>query len=162
MSDDNDFVLTVFVRTNFDSMNEGKGQAHSGHAANAFVFEQYINSEGQAYAGHGKYVGMWMDSTKQGFGTQNNKKVENWNDLEAVYQFAKKNGYAANFVLDPSYPFEVSHEVFELLDPKFKVDAVHRKDSVICHRPEITGFYIFGRSSDKALQDVLRKFPRHP
>jgi hypothetical protein len=159
---DNDFVLTVFVRTNFDSMNEGKGQAHSGHTANAFVFEQFINKDGQAFIGVDDEVRQWMQSTKQGFGTQNNKKAEKWSDLDALYDFAKANGYAANFVLDPEYPFEVSYEVFELLDPKYKVGAVMRKDSVICHRPEITGFYIFGRSSDKALQDALRKFPRHP
>lgn len=159
---DNDFVLTVFVRTNLDSMGEGKGQAHSGHVANAFVFEQYINKSGQAFCDKREEVNEWMYSTTQGFGTQNNKKAEKWSDLEKLYQFAREHGYPANFVIDPSYPFEVSHEVFELLDPKYKEGAVVRKDSVICHRPEVTGFYIFGESTDILLLEALRKFPRHP
>jgi hypothetical protein len=159
---DNDFVLTVFVRTNFDSMNEGKGQAHSGHVANAFVYEQYINKSGQAYVGKGNDVEKWMMSTGQGFGTQNNKKAEKWEDLESLYSFGIKFGYACNFVIDPSYPFEVSHEVFELLDAQYKEGAIRRKDSVICHRPAVTGFYIFGKSTDTDLAEALSKFRRHP
>lgn len=163
--DENDYCLYVIVRTNLESMNPGKAQAHSGHAANAFIFKYFIDNPTDSDRDHDtrEAVRQWMQQTDQGFGTQFNLKAANWvADIHMLDTWAWDNGYAHGMVTDPTYPFEVNEEVFHLLDhSKVEVHS-QRNGKYICYRPENTAFYIFGQRSDRKLSDALRTFKRHP
>lgn len=164
MSDDNDLCLYVFVNTTLESMNPGKAQAHAGHAANAFVYKWFIKNEDNDPENFDIKVNVarWMSSTKQGFGTQINLKCDDWTDLNDVEKFADEYGYPHEFVVDPTYPFEVTNELFDFLQPHYKKDAIQKRGKWVCFRKEETAFYIFGQRSDKKLANALKRFPLHP
>jgi hypothetical protein len=153
-------ALYIIVRTDMPSMTIGKAMAHSGHAANAFVFENYINpfinDQPVNYA-----VTQWISETKQGFGTQINLKA-NWDDAQTTLTAVQSAGLICNYVTDPTYPYEVNSEIFKLLD-----NSLHVNDPVklangnyMCFRREITAIYFFGMKSQ--LQPFLKDFPLHP
>jgi peptidyl-tRNA hydrolase len=156
---ENDYVLYVIVRTNLDSMNPGKAQAHSGHAACAFMYRQYNPHAKEIIQGFSE----WVKSTPQGFGTQFNLKANDWfMDIINLELFANEHGYPFDRIIDPTYPFEVSEEVLHLLSPEFKENAVKKGNKYLCFREEETAAYIFGRKSDLKLQQALKPFKRHP
>lgn len=150
-------VLYIFVRTEMPSMTPGKAQAHSGHAANAFVFENFIKTKS-----NNALVKAWIhNETAQGFGTQINLKGS-WDQITDAVTQAISRGVIANFVTDPTYPYEVDAEVFELLS-----DGIHSADPVfkdngrvVCFRAEQTAAYIFGDKEE--LESIVGKFPLHP
>jgi hypothetical protein len=157
----NDWTLFVFVRTCLESMNAGKAQAHSGHASNAFVY-RYLIEKGSNSMKHGPAVSRWMASTNDGFGTQMNLKADDWKDIHTLHHFGIQAGYACGMVEDPTYPFEVTKEVFSLMKDEYKKDAVLKGDRYVCFRPEDTAFFIFGRRSDPVLASQIKKFKLHP
>jgi hypothetical protein len=140
-------------------MTPGKAQAHSGHAANAFIFEQWINkSDSQK---NNAIISEWMRQTSQGFGTQINLKAP-WNEVEYLVALCKSQDIAANLVVDPTYPYEVDLEIFALLPKELHtVDPVFKENGrVICCRQAATAAYIFG---DKAeLETIVGKYLLHP
>ena len=158
---DNDYpALYVFVRTDMPSMNPGKAQAHSGHAANAFVHENVVRPL-MASIPLSMDVLYWMKSTPQGFGTQINLKGD-WNDIVATVASAKLAGFCTDLVVDPTYPYFVDSEIVELLDP-----AIHTQGPIklengkfLCFRSEATAAYIFGYKS--ALEPIVGGFGLHP
>jgi peptidyl-tRNA hydrolase len=153
-------VLYVIVRTDMQSMTPGKAQAHSGHAANAFVHKHLVKriQKGQEL---GAAVVEWMKSTDQGFGTQINLKAS-WADAVDAHTRAKQLGVMTEMVLDPTYPYIVDSEVAALIDPKHhSVDPiVIDNGKVVCHRAEYTAIYFFGMKSD--LKQFVGEFPLHP
>lgn len=160
MITENDFCLYVFVRTVLDSMNSGKAQAHSGHASNAFVFKYFIDA---ASLDHKEDVKTWMMSTPQGFGTQINLRADNWEQMcTELTSFALENDYAFGNVIDPTYPFEVTPEVYALMRDDYTDGAIPKKGKYLCFREEETAFYIFGQRSDRKLSNALKGYKLHP
>lgn len=153
-------VLYVFVRTDMPSMTSGKAQAHSGHAANAFVHKHVIKRMQKDQILSNAVI-EWMKSTDQGFGTQINLKG-NWDEVLAAHADAKRDGHITEMVLDPTYPYIVDSEVAGLIDPKHhSVDPVQLPDGrVVCHRAEYTAIYFFGMKED--IKQYVGKFPLHP
>jgi hypothetical protein len=142
-------------------MNPGKAQAHSGHAANAFIFKHYISNDYDENLR--SLVDLWMKSTPQGFGTQFNLKADEWGDVEDAFHVLIHLGYAAEIITDPTYPYMVTDEVFDLLPSEYTQGAIKAGDAGwICFREEQTAFYVFGKRSDPVLQEQLAKFYRHP
>lgn len=154
---DNDWCLYVIVRTNLESMNPGKAQAHSGHAANAFVFNHLLEGEDETVR---EAINEWMGD--RGFGTQFNLKAADWDDVYVLEEWADSNDYPNAMIVDPTYPFEVTEEIFNLLDRDQVEVHAKRNGKYICYREEYTAYYIFGRRSDRKLSEALKPFKRHP
>jgi len=153
-------VLYVFVRTDLPSMNPGKAQAHSGHAANAFINENAIK---HLRAGNGirPIVAEWMMATPFGFGTQINLKGD-WVDVvETVAAWCEQGG-KGELIADPIYPYIVDSEIATFIDSKVHTaDPVDLGDGrVLCHRHELTAAYLFGYKED--LEPFVSKYPLHP
>jgi len=158
-----DPVLYVCVRP-LKSMNNGKAQAHSGHASCAFLFKAM--TEHKSHNSPGK----WISSTSQGFGTQVNLKApsdEAW--LEFVKEQEEKESarYMFDVIIDPTYPYIVSDEMKDLIDPdKHSLPPRFnpKKNEWMCFRPAPTAFYIFDNCMDTTVKDLLKKnnFILHP
>lgn len=148
-------ILYVFVRSELQSMTPGKAQAHSGHAANAFVFHHYIRQQEPDPA-----VGAWLNNN-QGFGTQINL-IGTWDQVTNAVKQAKYFGFAADIVRDPSYPYRVTREIYNLLPINIHTADPVIKDSeqVTCFRYEETAAYIFGNKNE--LESILCHFQLHP
>jgi Peptidyl-tRNA hydrolase PTH2 len=153
-------VLYVFVRTDMPSMNSGKAQAHSGHAANAFVHENVISKLINKQP-LGKLIEDWTNCTPQGFGTQINLQGA-WKDVLEALNIAKSQGLIANMVNDPTYPYVVNSEVVGLIDPTVHtmIPADLGNGMFLCHRSEMTAVYIFGLKQN--LEPIVGKFPLAP
>ncbi len=153
-------VLYVFVRTSLNSMNSGKAQAHSGHAANAFMYEHAVNPLATCKPVD-KVVQQWMGSTRHGFGTQINLLAP-WDEVVDLVARTQSMGLAAGVIEDPTYPYEVDSEIVPLIWVNWHtmppIDKGNGKS--ICFRPECTAAYVFGMKSE--LQDQLGHYPLHP
>lgn len=153
-------ILYVFVRTDMPSMTPGKAQAHSGHAANAFVHKHVVKKL-QKNKLLDPDVLKWTEATEQGFGTQINLKG-NWADVCKAHEAALAAGVITDVVLDPTYPYIVDAEMVELIKP-----AMHAIEPIaldngkfVCHRPENTAIYFFGMKDQ--LKPFVGDFPLHP
>lgn len=162
-------ALCVFVNTKLKSMNMGKAMAQSSHVANAFVAYAIIDhglldDEPVIFHDLQQAAIDWYRSTPQGFGTQLNYEPKDFlNDLYTIEDAANTNDWMFGTVTDPTYPFEVDAEVFELLD-KSKIVSSHKKSdgSYFCTRSEITGFYVFGDRDDPEFKSFMRQWKLHP
>ena len=131
-------VLYVFVRNDLDSMNPGKAEAHSGHAASAFAKWWYTGKHNSEYTELGR---LWHDTTKQGFGTQINLDA-NYEQMKYVIDLAKRVGFVAEMVHDPEYPI---------------------KDGEVTHvLPMDTAAYVFGVKNDPGFNGFLQCFELKP
>jgi hypothetical protein len=150
-------------------MTPGKAQAHSGHAANAFIKRNYIDvlkdvrkPANLADPTIFNAIEEWMNATPQGFGTQINLKGA-WDDvIYAVNETDDDNKVVSELITDPTYPYIVDSEVVNLIDP-----AAHSIPPVLlsngmylCHRQEVTAAYIFGRKEDAT--KYVEGFSLHP
>lgn len=148
----NEYILYIIMRNDLPSMNVGKAMAQASHASNAFIKE------------YGKHAAakQWADSTKQGFGTvivlTGNKK-----QLDDVFEMASlPDDVFVNQVIDPSYPYIVSNEIAELINPQHHtVPPINRNDNtVVLHRKELTCIYVFG--TKEACKPLIGHLPLHP
>lgn len=158
---DNIPILYVFVRTDMMSMTPGKAQAHSGHAANAFINQHYIKRLNKG-DGIQPMVLDWMAATPFGFGTQINLKAE-WDDvLELVRTIDKSTVGVAEIIVDPTYPYIVDEEIVHLIDAdRHTVEPIDiGNGKFACHRREATAAYVFGYKED--LKQYLSEFSLHP
>lgn len=150
-------------------MNFGKAMAQSSHCANAFVADQIYNvglleQPDGCYTTSERAAIDWYYSTNQGFGTQSNLKASHfYSDMKDLELWAKENGYLFGEVIDPTYPYEVTKEVFRLLKDSV-VNNVRIKDNgmVQLTREETTAFYVFGDRDDPIFKDHMRKWKLHP
>lgn len=162
MSNTNYPVLYVFVNTDLPSMNPGKAQAHSGHAANAFIHQHVIKPMRNGVTEVWSPVAEWMAATPFGFGTQINLKGT-WRDvINTAAQVEESKAGVAELVVDPTYPYIVDSEIVGLIDPR-----VHSAEPIdigngkfVCHRNETTAIYIFGYKED--LAPYVSQYPLHP
>ena len=153
--------LYVLVNTDLASMNPGKAQAHSGHAANAFV-EKAVIAPLLAGKTPDALVMTWRTATPQGFGTQINLKAPT-RDLSPLVDVAVKLGFAAELVFDPTYPYEVTREMFDLIPQETHTLApVFKGDTVICFRRQMTAAYVFGDKNNLLLNMITSRYPLHP
>ena len=157
-------VLYVAVRDDLNSMNDGKAEAHSGHASSAFSFNAMVkpfmnNKDPDDLVEH------WMTETDQGFGTQINLKM-NYKQIQTAVEVAKSLGFMAEMVTDPSYPYEVPKETAKLIPIELdsvdkngvKIPRIYKKDTVVLFRVEETAGYVFGDKDDPMLGAVMGKF----
>ena len=150
-------ALYVFVRTDLQSMAPGKAQAHSGHAANHFVYNHYINSKDVERKAD---IESWMKQAN-GFGTQINLKGA-WQEVMQSVDEADTDGFVTGIVIDPTYPYIVNSEIRHLIAPAtHTLQTVEMSDgNYICFRRDATAAYVFGYK--EALQPYLSRFPLHP
>lgn len=153
-------VLYVFVNTDLPSMNPGKAQAHSGHAANAFINKTVVQPL-RAGKGIDQNVNYWMAATPFGFGTQINLKGS-WDDVINTVATWCNTGGIGELVVDPTYPYIVDAELVKLI-----AEGNHSEEPIdlgngrwLCHRNETTAAYVFGYKED--LESYVSKYPLHP
>lgn len=154
-------ILYVFVRTDMPSMTPGKAQAHSGHAANAFVHKHVVERLKYNLTLDPKVV-KWMNSTEQGFGTQINLKGD-WDKVVSIHARVHKfSAIITGAVTDPTYPYIVDSEVLNLIgDDHHSVEPIKLDNNkVLCHRREFTAIYFFG--TKEQLKPFVGEFPLHP
>lgn len=155
-------VLYVFVRTDLPSMTPGKAQAHSGHAANAFINEHYIKQLNRG-VGISDAVLEWMAATPFGFGTQINLKAP-WDEVLGIVNDVNQDGdgITADVIVDPTYPYVVDEEIMPLIDrDRHTVDPIDIGNGrFACHRREATAAYVFGYKED--LEQLVGRYPLHP
>ena len=158
--EDNYPVLYVFVNTDLPSMNPGKAQAHSGHAANAFVHQNVVKVLRSSNSVR-PIVDEWMTATPFGFGTQINLKG-NWDDVVDTVAAWCESGGVGEIVIDPTYPYIVDSEIVKLIDPRNHSEdpVVLENGKFLCHRNEVTAAYVFGYKKD--LEQFVGKYPLHP
>ena len=158
--EDNYPVLYVFVNTDLPSMNPGKAQAHSGHAANAFINKTVVQTL-QSGKDVRPSVKEWMTATPFGFGTQINLKGE-WDEVVNTIAAWCETGGVGELVIDPTYPYIVDSEIVKLIDHgNHTADPVKLENGkFLCHRNEATAAYLFGYKDD--LESYVRQFPLHP
>ena len=153
--------LYVLVNTDLASMNPGKAQAHSGHAANAFVEKAIL---GPLLAGKtpDALAMAWRTTTPQGFGTQINLKAPEW-DLAGLVNVVTQLGFISELVFDPTYPYEVTREMYNLIPQDTHTEKpVFKGDTVICFRKQMTAVYVFGDKNDPLLSLITGRYPLHP
>ncbi len=94
-------ALYILMRTDMTSMNNGKSDAHAGHAASSFAYFYYTINRDK----HRDTPGMheWHQSTSQGFGTKLSMAVDAFS-MYKIVENATKLGFAAEVVHDPEYP----------------------------------------------------------
>lgn len=154
-------VLYVFVNTDLPSMNPGKAQAHSGHAANAFIHKTVVRSLMAGAVDVSPIVKEWMAATPFGFGTQINLKG-NWNEVVNTVANWCEAGGVGELVIDPTYPYIVDSEIVKLIDPKVHTQIPFDLENgkFVCHRNEVTAAYVFGYKDE--LAPFVGKYPLHP
>lgn len=149
----------LLVRTDLPSLGRGKAHAHAMHAGNQLTWREVY----QVFKS-GKDVDpdvlAWHESAN-GFGTTIALGDKNQLDLatvNAIVDAAKKLGFVADKVVDPTYPYLVDKEIVGLMDP-----AVHTMPPVpgpngtmVCFRKEVTTAYVFG--DKEPLKVLLRSF----
>lgn len=158
---DNIPILYVFVRSDMQSMTPGKAQAHSGHAANAFINQHYIKRLNKG-DGINPMVLNWMSATPFGFGTQINLKAD-WDDvLTLVKDIDRSTVGVAEIIVDPTYPYIIDAEIMPLIDAnRHTVDPIDiGNGKFACHRREATAAYVFGYKND--LKQYVGDYPLHP
>jgi hypothetical protein len=159
--EDNYPVLYVFVNTDLPSMNPGKAQAHSGHAANAFINKTVVQPLRSGNKPISQCVNEWMAATPFGFGTQINLKGK-WNEvINTVADWCEAGG-VGELVIDPTYPYIVDSEIVKLISPNVhsQIPFDLENGKFLCHRNEVTAAYVFGRKD--ILEPYVGKYTLHP
>lgn len=154
-----DYRLYVIVRTTLQSMNPGKAQAHSGHAACHFMNRVVMNKKHSLHK-----QGLEWASQADGFGTQINLKATSdaqiHSALEAV-AFSPEYIFTGSYVWDPTYPYWVDKEVYNLLPTSLHtLPAIEGENDMMCFRNDWTAGWFFGTKED--LQPILKDFKLHP
>lgn len=101
-----DSRLYILMRDDMASMNAGKAMAQAAHAANAFVhdMEEANRKDNSQLTQHTNHWRAWQAQTPQGFGTTITLAVSGQPELSDMISIAKKHGYPACIIHDPSYP----------------------------------------------------------
>ncbi len=100
-------ALYILMRTDMASMNNGKADAHSGHAASSFAYFYYMMNR-ELRGGSPEHrdtdaMDLWHQCTSQGFGTKLSMSVDEF-AMNKIVENAVKLGFAAEVVHDPEYP----------------------------------------------------------
>jgi peptidyl-tRNA hydrolase len=150
----NDYRLYILMRTDLQSMNAGKGMAQAAHASNQFV---HLNPKENS-------VKLWQRQTQWGFGTTIVLGATK-DQLTESFMIAKHcQGVLTGLVVDPTYPYIVSKEVFDLLPESVHTSTPVVKDdgSVFLCRKEVTCGYVFLSTDCPDKDRILGKLKLHP
>lgn len=159
-------VLYVIVRS-LPSMNPGKAEAHSGHAACHFMYHNRTDEEVMDWAheasGFGTQINL-SDTYQSENGLQPGLRTLTVYDIHKLVNDLRGAGFIAGIVVDPEYPFRVSKEVSPFIGgPEVDMVGVKRvqegPDYDTYVRPEITAFYVFGDKDSEKLQRMIGRFP---
>lgn len=158
-----DIYAYCLVRTDLPSLGAGKAIAHAMHAGNQLTWREIVEPLQRGKTPSQEVVD-WHKMAK-GFGTTIALGDKNQLDLatvQAVIAAAKKLGFVADVVVDPTYPYLVDYELAKLIDEK-----VHTMPPVsgppgfkVCFREEVTTAYLLGDKD--ALRVLLRSFGLYP
>jgi hypothetical protein len=149
-----DLIGYLLVRTDMPSLGPGKAYAHAMHAGNQMTWREVVEpiQKGKTPS---EDVVEWHKMAK-GFGTTIALGKDNQLPLvtvEAVIKAAKKLGFVADLVIDPTYPYYVDAELMPLIDKSVHtLEPVRVNGGFMCFRNEVTTAYVFG---DKAELGVL-------
>ena len=157
-----DIVCYLLLRTDLESMGRGKAYAHAMHAGNQLTHELLVKP-----LQTGEYVDpnviAWHE---QGGGFGTTLSVGGHDQitlarLEGIKRFADLCGYPAGIVRDNTYPYRVSHEMLELINPSYHTkDPVRSGPEWTCFRSEVTAGWILGSKS--ALEPLLARYSLTP
>jgi peptidyl-tRNA hydrolase len=146
-------VLYILMRTDLPSMNAGKAMAQASHASNAFV----KMAEGDPHPERASLTKAWAEETKQGFGTVLVLGC-NGEQMKRIVADARTNILIAGLVLDPTYPYRVSGEIANIIDPENVYDNTKEVTLV---RAEHTCGFVFG-DKDGLAGSVVAELRLHP
>lgn len=167
-------VLYILMRNDLPSMNPGKAMAQASHASNAFVHYMRVQKataspslvdtwQNDTPTPDPSLVDTWQNQTPQGFGTVLVLAV-NEDQMYAAVKVANAVGFYAGVVNDPTYPYRVSNEIVDFVDPTFHtLDPISSQDYTTMFRAEDTCAWVFvPDKSDPLAVAILGKFPLHP
>lgn len=151
------------VRTDLPSLGAGKAVAHAMHAGNQLTWREVVVPMREGKEVNPDVIA-WHEMAN-GFGTAIALGDKNQLDIvtiNAVVDAAKKLGFVADHVVDPTYPYLVDREIVKLLDP-----SIHTMPPVpgpnghmVCFRKEVSCAYVFGEK--EPLKVLLRSFGLYP
>ena len=151
------------VRTDLPSLGPGKAVAHAMHAGNQLTWREVVlpMKEGKPPSPE---VVAWHELAS-GFGTTialGDKNQIDISTLNQVVDAAKKLGFVADLVVDPTYPYLVDREVYNLIDPSVHtLPAVTAGNGMMCcFRMEVSCGYVLGDKS--SLRVLLKSFGLYP
>lgn len=158
-----DLYAYCLVRTDLPSLGAGKAIAHAMHAGNQMTWREVVMPMSKGDEPNSDV--MEWHRMAGGFGTTialGDKNQLDWNTITSVVEAAKKLGFVADLVVDPTYPYLVDREIVQFMD-----QSVHTMPPVpgpggtmVCFRKEVTTAYVFG---DKAkLTVLLSRFGLYP
>ena len=158
-----DLYAYTLVRTDLPSLGAGKAIAHAMHAGNQMTWREVVEPLQRGETPN-QDVMDWHEMA-DGFGTTialGDKGQLDLATVNKVVETAKKLGFVADVVVDPTYPYLVDKEIVPLMNPE-----VHTMPPVpgpagmmVCFRREVTTAYVFG---DKAeLGVLLGRFGLYP
>ena len=138
--------LTLYglLRNDLESMPVGgKACAQLMHAANHLTYHEVIKPLLADKAPNVEVLN-WSKEA-DAFGTTISLDVGGLATLERIVEVAKELGFAAGLVVDPSYPYLVSEEIFGLLpEVLHATPPVAKRGGYFVTRRETTCGYIFG------------------
>lgn len=148
-------VLYILMRTDLPSMNAGKGMAQASHASNAFVHR--MDHKGSPNEVVNACRAAWTQETKQGFGTVLVLSASLGHIRQIGLRSKEVKDALFEEILDPTYPYRVSGEVANIIDPVGNQNQGHTYDGnkeYTLVRPEVTCAYVFGDKEGAAGQLV--------
>lgn len=153
-----DMAIYGLIRSDLPSLKGegGKIGAHTLHAGNQIL----------KYADHPDvkdYIRLGNEQGADFFNTCITLSVTGV-QLASLVASAKRVGFVADIVMDPSYPFFVDAEVASLISPdKATLTPVRGPNgTVLMTRPEPTCGWILGDRNDVLLRFLVDKFDLHP
>jgi len=143
-----DMVCYIFSRSDLHSMTSGKEMAHAHHAGCQLI-KYYNHPDVKDYIKYG------LDQGADYFNTticvEANKET-----IEIVIDMAKKLGFLADKVVDPTYPYFADKEtVLALGGTPFKEYG----EKVLMLREELTFGWILGDKNDPIFNSLTARFP---
>lgn len=158
-----DLYAYCLVRTDLPSLGAGKAIAHAMHAGNQMTWREVVvpmlNDETP-----NEDVMSWHNSAG-GFGTTIALGDKNQLDIKtmtAVVETAKKLGFVADLVVDPTYPYLVDKEVVPFMDQTTHTmqPVPGPNGTMVCFRKEVTTAYVFGDKAELGI--LLGRFGLYP
>ncbi len=158
------YILARSYATDLPSCNAGKMAAQVSHAANAFVhYMTYERLEEDDAVRCEEQLLKWSTQTNQGFGTVLVLSTDK-EKMEAAVMVMRSLGYYTGIVTDPTYPYQVSAEIADLVDLSTHTSIpIVNSEITTLFRSEKTCAWIFvPDKNDPAAKMVLGRFPLHP
>ena len=158
-----DLYAYCLVRTDLPSLGAGKAIAHAMHAGNQMTWREVVQPMQRGEEPNADVI-EWHEQAK-GFGTTialGDKNQLNIDTIGDVVDAAKKLGFVADVVLDPTYPYLVDKELVRMIDPKFHTmpPVPGPAGMMVCFRNEVTTAYVFGDKAGLGL--LLGRFGLYP